>query len=89
MGLRTIRLDDDAEATLTYVQQVTGLSTSEALKQGLKTYAVSLREEVAELPIDVYRRLDLGTGSYARAPATEAKSEVREAIRKKYQRDSR
>ena len=87
MSIRTVHLDDDAEATLAYIRQRSGLSISEVLKQGLKTYATSLKEEVAEAPIEIYRRLDLRSGGYAVAPATEAKSAVGEAIRKKYQRD--
>ena len=35
MSTRTVRLDDDAEATLKTLQKQTGLSISNVLKQGL------------------------------------------------------
>ena len=86
MSVRTVRLDDDAEATLTALRKQTGLSISDVLKRGLESYAKAVREEVAETPFDIYRRLDLGPGGYAVAPARDAKAAVVETLRRKHQR---
>ena len=86
MSIRTVRLDDDAEATLAALRKQTGLSISDVLKRGLESYAKAVREEVAETPFDIYRRLDLGPGGYAVAPARDAKAAVVETLRRKHQR---
>ena len=72
MGVRTVRLDDEAERTLAAVRKRTGLTISEVLKRGLRAYDIASREESATRPYDVYRRLDLGSGGYAVAPARDA-----------------
>lgn len=86
MSTRTVRLDEEAESTLATLRQQTGLSISEVLKRGLEAYAASSHNEVAQTPYDVYRRLDLGRGGYALAPATQAKSAVAETVRRKHGR---
>lgn len=45
-------------------------------------------ESPAESPYEIYRRLDLGAGGNAVAPAVHAKTAVEQAIRKKYGRCS-
>jgi hypothetical protein len=82
MAIRTVRLDDEAEATLREIREATGLPISEALKQGLR----SLRQQVRDAsgsPYDLYERLDLGPGGYAIAPSTETRRGVAMALRKK------
>ena len=86
MSIRTVRLDDDAEATLSALQKQTGLSISNVLKRGLETFAMEAREKTATKPYEVFRRLDLGPGGYAMGPATNAKDLVSETIKKKYGR---
>lgn len=86
MSTRTVRLDDDAETLLASLQKQTGLSISSVLKRGLETFATVAREEAAVRPYEVYRRLGLGTGSDAVAPAAEAKDRVVEIIRQKHNR---
>ena len=86
MSIRTVRLDEDAESTLATLRQQTGLSISEVLKRGLEAYAASTRNEGAKTPYEVYRRLDLGCGSYAVAPAKQAKAAVTETVRRKHGR---
>lgn len=39
MAIRTVRLDDDAEAVLADLRQRTGMTISEVLKRSLETYA--------------------------------------------------
>ena len=84
MSIRTVRLDEDAEATLASLLQRTGLSISEVLRRGLEAYSASIHNEVAETPYEIYRRLDLGTGGDAVAPAKDSKTAVSVTIRKKH-----
>lgn len=86
MGTRTVRLDDDAEKTLQRLRNITGLSISEVLKQGLSAYEHKAMERANRRPYDIYRELDLGEGGYAIAPARDAKSAVANAIRRKQRR---
>ena len=64
----------------------TGLSISEVFKNGLRAYAASARDETAEPPYAVFRRLDLGSGGYAAAPARRAKTSVAAVIGEKHGR---
>jgi hypothetical protein len=45
-----------------------------------------MNETAPERPYDIYRRLDLGEGGYAVAPAARAKSAVAAAIGRKHRR---
>ena len=86
MSIRTVRLDEDTESTLTILRQRTGLSISEVLKRGLEAYAASTSNDVAKTPYEVYRRLELGDGGYALAPARLAKAAAAETVRRKHGR---
>ena len=79
MGVRTVRLDDEAERTLAAVRKRTGLTVSEVLRRGLRAYDASSRE-TATRPFEAYQRLDLGPGSSAVAPARDAKTAIAEVI---------
>ncbi len=80
MGVRTVRLDDEAERTLAAVRKRTGLTISEVLKRGLRAYDAASNAEAATRPYEVYHSLDLGPGGYAVAPARDAKSVIAEVI---------
>lgn len=86
MSTRTVRLDDNAEATLAALQKQTGLSVSNVLKRGLETFAMAAREKTVTRPYEVYCRLDLGPGGDAAGTATDAKALVADKVRKKYSR---
>lgn len=86
MGVRTVRLDEDAEATLAKLRKTTGMSISEVLKRGLEAYERLCLQEDAVPPYEIYKRLDLGKGGWALAPGSDAKRAVREAIRRKHGR---
>lgn len=86
MGIRTVRLNDEDERTLAAVRKRTGLTISEILKRGLRAYDTASREEAAARPYDVYRRLDLGPGGNAAAPARDAKAAIGEVIVAKHRR---
>lgn len=86
MGIRTVRLDDDAEAVLAGLRQRTGMTISEVLKRGLEVYASAATEQAAMTPYDIYRRLDPGPGGYAVAPARDAKFAIAGVIEAKRRR---
>ena len=86
MSTRTVRLDDNAEATLAALQKQTGLSVSSVLKRGLETFALATREKTATRPYEAYCRLDLGPGGDAADAAADAKARVADKVRKKYGR---
>jgi hypothetical protein len=83
MGVRAIRLDEEAEQALAYIVHTTGLSVSGALQQGLLTLREQLAQQAPRTPYDIYAALDLGPGGYAIAPSTETRRGVREAIKRK------
>jgi negative regulator of replication initiation len=85
MATRTVRLDREAEQTLASLTKTTGLSISEVLKRGLMAYKQQAQNEPAkDSPYELLRRLDLGPGGYARAPAKDAKSAARSLILRKH-----
>jgi hypothetical protein len=86
MATRTVRLDDEAEATLEEIRRETGLPISEALKRGLRELQRRLRDESDATPYDVFARLDLGVGGDAIAPADKVREGVRTALEKKHRR---
>jgi hypothetical protein len=83
MGTRTVRLDNEAEQLLREIRRQTGTTVSGALKRGLEVAARELRERATARPYDIYRRIDLGEGGYARAPARTAKKLIASALREK------
>ncbi len=86
MGVRKVRLDDNAEATLAALQEQTGMSISDILKRGLNAFAREAREKSAGRPYEVYRRLELVSEDHAADSAAEAKSRVADIIKNKYGR---
>ena len=86
MGLRTVRLDEGTERVLQELRTTTGLTISEVLKRGVKAYAVESNSAAAKHPYEVYRRIDLGAGGWAIAPARNAKQAVGDQIRRKHRR---
>ena len=83
MAIRTVRLDDETEATLQEIRAATGLPISEVLKEGLRSLQQQVRNSAGQRPYDLYARLDLGPGGYASASSTETRRGVAAAIRKK------
>jgi hypothetical protein len=79
-------LDEEAEAMLDEIRQVTGMTISDALKEGLQALRDRLRRRTASSSWEVYEKLDLGPGGYARAPADRSGSAAREIIRRKQRR---
>ena len=86
MAIRTVRIDDEAEATLRQIREATGLPISESLKQGLRSLKQQVLDASGQRPFDFYDRLDLGPGGYAIAPSTETRRGVTGALLKKLQK---
>jgi hypothetical protein len=86
MAIRTVRLDDETEATLREIREATGLPISEVLKEGLRSLKQQVRNSAGQRPYDLYASLDLGSGGYASEPSTETRRGVKAAIRKKLQK---
>jgi hypothetical protein len=86
MGIRTVRLDQEAERELARLRSATGLSISEVLKRGLKAYRAQVAGESPRPPFEVYKELNLGPGGYARSPARQSKAAVVDLIRRKHRR---
>lgn len=82
MGTRTVRLDEETERILHRLRRTTGLSISEVLKRGVQAYSEHGVTEPAA-PYEVFRKLDLGKGGYAKAPARETKGAIRKVIARK------
>ena len=87
-------LDGESEKILFEIRERTGASNLLAIKNGLKIYADEIEfynpgKPRADKPSpgEVIRKMDLGPGGYAVAPATEAKTAVAEIIRKKHARE--
>lgn len=81
MGTRSVRLDDDAEMALNDIMDRTGLSISEAIKEGLLEYQLKAIEISKKKPSDFFSKFDLGKGGYALAPAKNSKSAIKEKLR--------
>lgn len=86
MGIRTIRMDDDAERLLSRILQATGMSISATFKEGLKVLQGELSKERRGAPYDIFKEMDLGPGGYSMAPSSDIKKGVKEAIQRKLRR---
>jgi hypothetical protein len=83
MGIRTVRMDDDAERLLARIIKTTGMSISTAFKEGLNVLQSELGKTKTKSPYDMYKQLDLGPGGYTKAPSSETKKAVKAAVRRK------
>lgn len=80
MATRTVRLDQEDEAVLRQIRDLTGLSIFQILKRGVRSFQQDVSEGTAQTPYEVFRSLDLGPGGYAIAPSTRTNRAVRGAI---------
>ena len=86
-------LDRESEKILLIMRERTDLSDVQAIKAGLKIYADRIGLYAPDKPNrreayrEAYRKMDLGPGGYAVAPAKDAKNVVAEIIRKKFERE--
>lgn len=83
MGTRSVRLDDEAESALYEIMDRTGCSISDAIKEGLLEYRLKTASSSRKKPSDFFKKFDLGEGGYALAPARDAKSAVKNQLKKR------
>jgi hypothetical protein len=86
MGIRTVRMDDDAERLLSRIIRTTGMSISTAFKEGLNALQGELGKTKPNSPYDMYKQLDLGPGGYSKTTSSETKTAVKAAIQRKLKR---
>ncbi len=84
--MRMVRLNDDAEAKLAALRKQTGLSDSNVLKRGPDALAKESRGQSAEMPYEVFRRVQLASNENAAGSAAEVKARIANAIKNKYGR---
>jgi hypothetical protein len=83
MGIRTVRLDEEAEQALREIQASTGMPVSTALKRGLAALRDSVRQTMTTQSYEIYSRLDLGPGGCASGPSTQSRAAAHRAIAKR------
>jgi hypothetical protein len=86
MSTRTVRLDEETEHVLDQIVQMTGMSISAAFKKGLLALRQEVAAEAQRAPYDIYKKLDLGPGGYAIAPATQVRRGMQTALKRKLKR---
>jgi hypothetical protein len=86
MGIRTVRLDEEAERVLQEVRAATGMPISTALKRGLRAVRDEMVQTSRQMAYDVYIQLDLGPGGYASGPSTATRTAARKAIAARWRR---
>lgn len=89
MSTRSVRLDDEAEKALSEIVDRTGLSISDAIKQGLIVYREKSLADAVRKPADFFREFDKGAGGYAIGPARQAKTLVRQKLRNRHKKKAR
>jgi len=80
MGIRTVRLDEEAERALRDIQKASGMPISAALKRGLRAVRDEVSRTSRQTAYDIYCTLDLGSGGYAKGKSTNTRSAARRAI---------
>ncbi len=86
MSTRSVRLDDEAEFALKDIVSRTGMSISDAIKQGLISYReISMRTAIRR-PSDFFNQYDPGEGGYTIGAARDSKSLLKNKIKQSVKR---
>ena len=83
MGTKSVQLDYEAEKALSDIVELTGLSISDAIKQGLIAFREQSYASTVSKPADFFKSFDLGEGGYSLGPARRAKALLKEKLRSK------
>ena len=81
MGIRSVRLDEEAELALAEIIERTGLSISEAIKTGLIERRDSARNMRKKSPAGFFASYDFGEGGYTIAPARDSKAALKAKLK--------
>ena len=85
MGMKTVRLDQEAEDALEEIKALTNQPASWALKSGLVALRDRLRADHPDA-FEVYSALDLGSGGYSSGAARNSRRLAGDAIKKRNKR---
>lgn len=86
MGTRSVRLDDEAEDALSDIIKMTGMSISDAIKNGLVTYREEAKSENKKNPSSFFKSIDLGSGGYSLGSARQSKAILKDKIKRKHKK---
>ena len=89
MSTRSVRLDDEAESALDAIISRTGLSISDAIKQGLIIYKEIALKTQMKKPADFFDHFDFGEDNSISINARDSKNLLKEKIRSKLKRDKK
>jgi hypothetical protein len=89
MSTRSVRLDEEAENALDDIVDRTGMTISDAIKQGLIAYRQIAIATASKRPADFFQSYDLGEGGYAAGPARHAKKVLKDRLRSRAGRRQR
>lgn len=81
MGTRSVRLDNEAEDVLSEILKRTGMSISDAIKQGLIAYYEKNKSKHNKNPSDFFDEYDLGDGGYSIGPARLSKNILKNKLK--------
>jgi len=81
MSTRSVRLDDEAEKALDDIVIRTGMSISDAIKQGLISYREIAMKTAMKRPADFFKSFDLGEGGDAFGAARNSKTLLKNKIK--------
>jgi hypothetical protein len=83
MATHSVRLDKETERVLSEVQAAMGLSSSAAIKSGLRALHTQVCRTRVRTPYEVFRELDLGPGGQAIGTSADTRRAVRSALKSK------
>jgi len=83
MSTRSVRLDAEAENALEEIVNCTGMSISDAIKQGLVAYRNVAMETATIQPSKFFREFELGEGGYSTGDARRSKTLLKDKLRSK------
>lgn len=86
MSTRSVRLDDEAELALADIVKRTGMSISDAIKQGLVSYREIAMNNTLKRPADFFTQFDFGEGGYTIGAARDSKSLLNNKIKQNVRR---
>ncbi len=89
MSTRSVRLDDEADIVLEDIIKRTGMSISDAIKQGLIAYHEIAMANALKRPADFFAHFELGEGGHTIGAARTVKSLLKDKIKKNIQRNKK
>lgn len=89
MSTRSVQLDDEAEFVLEDIIKRTGMSISDAIKQGLISYHEIAITNARKRPAEFFTHFELGEGGYTIGAARTGKLLLKNKIKQNIQRNKK